>query len=148
MDLFPTSWNSGSSRTLAGSKPFTRLSALRRRILNLYTRLQRKRKLLARLNGIQRALADHHSANLKTLEYQLRMEFEKTCTQEELLKQQNARTTWLCQGDRNTKAFHSRFRHKKSRNSIKELRLEVRILEPPYKGQFFCSSVAIAKERM
>ena len=46
---------------------------------------KRKKKILARLNGIQKSLESHHSSNLLKLETQLSKELNDILNQEELL---------------------------------------------------------------
>lgn len=86
---------------------------------------KRKNRTLARLAGIQKALAYNYSTRFQKLEQQLREEYERTITQEELLKAQNARAIWLAQGDKNSKIFHAVHREKKYRyrKRVKTLRL-------------------------
>lgn len=66
---------------------------------------ERKRTLLAKLNGIQRALEDHGSKNLLDLEDKLTGELQIVLTQEELLWYQKERKDLISLGDKNTKIF-------------------------------------------
>lgn len=66
---------------------------------------ERKRTLLAKLNGIQRALEDHGSKNLLDLEDKLTGELQTVLTQEELLWYQKERKDLISWGDKNTKIF-------------------------------------------
>ncbi|KAJ4828944.1 hypothetical protein Tsubulata_007388 [Turnera subulata] len=68
---------------------------------------KRKRRLLARINGIQRYLENKPSCFLSNLELELRLELESILMQEELLWQQKAKTQWIQAGDRNTPYFHA-----------------------------------------
>ncbi|XP_052287360.1 uncharacterized protein LOC127898893 [Citrus sinensis] len=62
----------------------------------------RKRRLMARLGGIQRALEKYSSQGLLELELKLRTELEEVLTQEEIFWLQKSRKDWLLLGDRNT----------------------------------------------
>ena len=67
---------------------------------------RRKQKILARLGGIQRALENHNSRNLISLETQLRKDLDEVMAQEEIYWYQKARKDWIMLGDRNTSYFH------------------------------------------
>ncbi|KAK0592822.1 hypothetical protein LWI29_026048 [Acer saccharum] len=66
----------------------------------------RKRRILARLLGIQRSLSERCSPWLASLEFKLRDEYEHIIEQEEIFWLQKTRNSWLKEGDRNTKFFH------------------------------------------
>lgn len=78
---------------------------------------------MARLAGIQRALADRLSVFLTNLEAQLNSEYQKVLHQEELLWFQKSRIQWLTAGDRATRFFHATLICKRKRNRIERLRL-------------------------
>ncbi|XP_038715030.1 uncharacterized protein LOC120008723 [Tripterygium wilfordii] len=61
---------------------------------------KKKRRLLARLAGIQRALEVHKSSNLARIEIELKKDLE------EILWYQKSRKDWIQCGDRNTNYFH------------------------------------------
>jgi len=67
---------------------------------------QRKRKLWARIEGIQRRLAAGSSPHLLKLEQRLRQELDQTLDQLALLWIQRARVEQIRDGDRNTKYYH------------------------------------------
>ncbi|KAM1885493.1 hypothetical protein ACFX14_038166 [Malus domestica] len=67
---------------------------------------QKKRRLLARICGIQKALCVCHVPYLFDLEKQLTNEYSTILEQEELFWLQKSRNTWLREGDKNTKFFH------------------------------------------
>ena len=69
---------------------------------------QRKRVLMARINGIQAALENYSSRGLMHLEAQLRKELEIVMGQEEILWWQKSRKDWIMHGDRNTRFFHQK----------------------------------------
>ena len=65
----------------------------------------RKRRLLARLGGIQKALENFHSGGLILIENRLKRELNEVLTQEDLLWRQKSRQDRLLHGDRNTTYF-------------------------------------------
>ena len=67
---------------------------------------QHKTRLLARLRGIQVALAKKPFAFLYTLEHQLTQEYNTVLHQEYLFWCLKSRIMWLNYGDANTKFFH------------------------------------------
>nr|POE76406.1 putative ribonuclease h protein [Quercus suber] len=66
----------------------------------------RKTRLLARLRGLQVALARKPTAYLYSLETQLTQEYNTVLHQEYLYWRLNSRIMWLNYGDANTKYFH------------------------------------------
>ena len=79
---------------------------------------KRKKKILARLNGIQKALESHHSDNLLKLETQLSKELNDILNQEELLWLQKSRSDWIQFGDKNTSFFHQKTMTMRRHNQI------------------------------
>ena len=79
---------------------------------------KRKKKILARLNGIQKALESHHSDNLLKLETQLNKELNDILNQEELLWLQKSRCDWIQFGDRNTSFFYQKTMTRRRYNQI------------------------------
>ncbi|KAK2642540.1 hypothetical protein Ddye_024303 [Dipteronia dyeriana] len=63
---------------------------------------QRKRRLLARLQGVQRSLGVNFKACLTKLEAKLQEEYSQIIEQEEMFWFQKSRLTWLKEGDKNT----------------------------------------------
>lgn len=66
----------------------------------------RKRKLLGRLEGIQRALGQYHSSFLVNLEKELIRDYNMALKQEEMFWFQKSRIKWIMEGESNTKFFH------------------------------------------
>ena len=62
----------------------------------------KKRRVLARLSGIQRVMADGPSGFLINLEKQLQIDLSNILNQEEELWALKSRINWMIQGDRNT----------------------------------------------
>ncbi|GLT95486.1 hypothetical protein SLE2022_131660 [Rubroshorea leprosula] len=79
---------------------------------------KRKKKLLARLSGIQNSSSYNHSAFLWNLEKHLIQEFEQILKMEEDLWFMKSRTNWITDGDRNTRYFHLSAVKHRSRNKI------------------------------
>lgn len=80
----------------------------------------RKRKLLARIGGIQKAMANNCHNGLVHLNNKLQAELEEVLNQEELLWFQQSRENWIKSGDRNTKFYHlsTKVRQKRRRGYI------------------------------
>ncbi|XP_024155775.1 uncharacterized protein LOC112163733 [Rosa chinensis] len=82
---------------------------------------RKKRKLLARITGIQESLCKKHNPFLLNLEEDLIREYEQIRDQEAVYWQQKSRVTWLQNGDRNTKFFHLSTMVRRRRNKIEGL---------------------------
>ena len=85
---------------------------------------RRKKQIMARLNGIQKALETHTTRNLVRLDGELRQELEAILDQEELVWKLKSRTEWLALGDRNTSYFHKKTMMRRKKNRIEALKLE------------------------
>ncbi|XP_015380582.1 uncharacterized protein LOC107174314 [Citrus sinensis] len=77
----------------------------------------RKRRLLARLGGIQQALEVKPTRGLEHLEKKLKKELE-SLTQEEMYWQKKSRKDWILLGDRNTNFFHQKTLARRRKNHI------------------------------
>ena len=67
---------------------------------------RRKKRIWARLEGIQSKLVNAGSMGLLMLEKKLRIELENILLQEEMIWFQKSRCDWIASGDRNTKYYH------------------------------------------
>ena len=85
---------------------------------------KKKRRLLTRIGGIERAIDRRHNLFLLDLEIKLKSELNVVLEQEESLWFQKSRSKWLDQGDRNTKFFHSTTLNRRRRNTIRMFRLD------------------------
>ncbi|KAK8570774.1 hypothetical protein V6N13_103178 [Hibiscus sabdariffa] len=83
----------------------------------------KKRMIMARLRGVQKALCTKTSRFLTKLESELLLDLEKLLDHDELLWRQKSRTDWILLGDRNTRYFHRRVVCRKQRNRISSLQL-------------------------
>ncbi|XP_019172110.1 PREDICTED: uncharacterized protein LOC109167542 [Ipomoea nil] len=84
----------------------------------------KKKKLLARINGVQRSLAIRPRADLIKLGRKLRTELEDVLYQEELLWFQRSREEWIESGDRNTHFYHTATATKTNSASLKHIKDE------------------------
>ncbi|GMY20060.1 reverse transcriptase [Fagus crenata] len=89
---------------------------------NIFTN---KRRLLARLLGIQKALARHPSSTLLQLQSNLSDELNQILNLEEELWAIKSRTNWLVSGERNTSYFHISTLTRRSANRISGIKDEV-----------------------
>ncbi|XP_038687586.1 uncharacterized protein LOC119986972 [Tripterygium wilfordii] len=83
---------------------------------------KRKKRLWARIGGVQSRLAVSFSTRLHRLELKLRKELDMVLYQEELLWYQKSREEWIKSGDRNTKFYHASTIIKRSRSKVESLR--------------------------
>ncbi|XP_008227624.1 PREDICTED: uncharacterized protein LOC103327111 [Prunus mume] len=83
---------------------------------------QKKARLLAHLDGIQRALCRGPNLFLKQLEISLMDDFNEVLDHEALFWKQKSMINWLQGGDRNTKFFHLTTVIRSRRNKIERLK--------------------------
>ncbi|CAL1381890.1 unnamed protein product [Linum trigynum] len=83
---------------------------------------QKKRRLLARIRGVELRLADSFTPGLGKLHSKLEDELDKVLEQEELMWFQRAREQWVKFGERNTSYFHQQVNIRRRRNKIETLR--------------------------
>lgn len=85
----------------------------------------KKKRILARIYGIQRAIAFSPSASLINFENQLHKELEVILDQERDLWALKSRINWMIQGDRNTYFYHMSALARRKRNHIALIKNEV-----------------------
>ena len=78
----------------------------------------RKKKILARLLGTQKALAHCPNSFLINLQKQLSEEYNLILELEEELWAMKSKTNWIISGERNTAYFHVSALHRRSKNRI------------------------------
>ncbi|RYR45945.1 hypothetical protein Ahy_A07g031714 [Arachis hypogaea] len=83
---------------------------------------KRKRKIMSRLNGIQRAPSYGRNPWLENLEKRLSEELNTILDQEELFWMQKFRQLWIVEGDRNTRFYHTKTAIRRCKNKIIKLR--------------------------
>lgn len=83
---------------------------------------RRKRDLISRLSGIDRANPDGANSYLNHLQEVRWNDYEKTLLQEEVLWCQRVRHKWLQFGDKNTKFFHASTLIRRKRNKVEALK--------------------------
>jgi hypothetical protein len=88
---------------------------------------QKKRKVLARLGEIQKAIAVRGNPHLYQLEDDLLAEYNQILRQEEIHWFQKSRCNWISFGDRNTSYFHTKTIIRRQRNKIKALKNELQV---------------------
>lgn len=82
---------------------------------------KKKRKLMARLEGLQTAVQRRSNPFLHKLKEELAREYNTILYQEELFWFQKARTEWLEKGNKNTSYFHSTIKIKRRHNKVEAL---------------------------
>ena len=80
---------------------------------------------MARLNGVQKAMANQPSSSLVLLENQLLKELEVILEQERDLWALKSRINWMILGDRNTSFYHVFTLARRKRNYISGIKNEV-----------------------
>ena len=81
-----------------------------------------KRRLWARIEGVQRKLTERRTNNLLKLEKKLQRELDLILRQEELIWFQRSCEDWINSGGRNTKFYHASTIVRRSRNKIRALK--------------------------
>ncbi|KAL4307123.1 uncharacterized protein LOC107605009 [Arachis ipaensis] len=83
---------------------------------------RQKRRLINRIEGIQRASSYGKNPFLEKLEAKLNEELEDILDKEEVLWMQKSRDLWVVDGDRNTRYYHTRTVIRRRRNKILKLK--------------------------
>lgn len=83
-----------------------------------------KKKLLARIGGIQQALERQPFRSLYRLESNLKKKLEEVLSQKELLWYQKSRRDWITYGDQNTSFFNQKTIIRRARNRITAIKDE------------------------
>ena len=86
---------------------------------------EKKMRLMARLNGIHKAIASNPTSSLIELENQLHKGLEVFLGQEAELWALKSRVNWMVLGDRNISFFHVSTLARKKRNMINAIKNEV-----------------------
>lgn len=84
----------------------------------------KKRELLGRIQGIQRANQQNFNKSLEDLESRLNGELQEILDREEILWFQKARTKWMQDGDRNTNYYHTKTAIRRRINRVSMLKTE------------------------
>ena len=85
----------------------------------------KKKRIMARLDGVQRAMASNPSASLVSLENFLIRELDVVLEQEKDLWALKSRINWMVMGDRNTAFYHVSTIARRKRNLITTIKNEV-----------------------
>ena len=85
---------------------------------------QKKRRIMARIYGAQKALSNHLCTFLINLENQLHQELEAVLDQERDLWMLKSRINWMVQGDCNTSFYHVSALARRKRNHIASVKDE------------------------
>ncbi|KAL4285489.1 hypothetical protein GQ457_16G010300 [Hibiscus cannabinus] len=85
---------------------------------------KRKRCLLARIKGVERELERSPNSFLEGLDKELKRELDVVLAQEESMWHQKARSSWIENGDQNTRFFHTSVMARRKRNIIQMLRID------------------------
>ena len=85
--------------------------------------LARKRRVLARIGGVQWALETYSTPNMRKLDHDLRVELTNVFLQEERLWRQRATCNWNVHEDRNSAFYHAYTRKKAKQNRVDMLKL-------------------------
>lgn len=84
----------------------------------------KKKRVITRIYGVQKALASHPSANLINLEKQLHQELDLILDRECDLWTLKSKISWMIQGDRNTSFYHVSTLARRKRNHIAAIKDE------------------------
>lgn len=116
-DLVSDNWNSsiGDVMSKSADLAITLRSWNKTTFGNIF---YQKKQLLARINGIQKALCLRDNPYLVDLETSLMQEYQDIRDKEAIFWKQKSREKWIQEGDRNTKFFHITTMVRRRRNKI------------------------------
>ena len=104
-DFMRDNWHKNLPHSQAASNFTSKVVNWNREIFgNIF---KRKKQLLARIGGVQKALENKPIHSLYRLETKLKQKLEEILSQEELLWYQKSHRDWIRYGDRNTSFFSS-----------------------------------------
>lgn len=119
-DVIKNSWSKEDSWPVAISNLTNSIQDWNKNVFGNINR--RKRHLINRLCGIDRANPRGNNTFLNNLQEVLWRKYKKTLLQEEILWCQRARYKWLQFGDRNTKFFHASTLIRRKRDKMEALK--------------------------
>lgn len=82
---------------------------------------KKKRLLVARIEGVQKAFDLNYCTGLIKLDIKLKKELEEVLVQEEMFWFQKSQEEWIQSGDRNKKYYHASTMVRRARNRIGSL---------------------------
>ena len=117
LNIIKDAWSSHPNNAILALKDFTkRVKVWNRDVFrNIFSK---KRRLLARLNGIQATLCSKKSTFFLNLEKELASEYQQILSLEEEFWALKFRTEWTLSGDGKTKFFHLSTIYRRHQNKI------------------------------
>ncbi|KAL7201796.1 hypothetical protein ACSBR1_033489 [Camellia fascicularis] len=105
INVIKSSWHNMNNHLLDSTADFTnKVTEWNKEVFgNIF---KRKRRLLARIEGTQKALVENFTHSLQNLEHMLIKDYNETLLQEEMLWFQKSRSKHITLRDKNTKYFH------------------------------------------
>lgn len=123
-EFFVNNWALNNNDFIRGRSSF--LDKVKSWNSNVFGNLNKqKKRLIARLNGIQIALANKHSNFFYNLEKNLLLDLKDIFNKERIIWAQKAGLNWRKYGDYNTRYFHVLATVRKTRGKILTLKNEV-----------------------
>ncbi|CAL1380726.1 unnamed protein product [Linum trigynum] len=119
-DFVQASWNKDSAFQETLSDLVGKLQQWKTEVFG--STFPKKRRLVARLQGVTDRLANSFNPGLMKLQIKLEKELDLTIAQEELYWYQRANEKWVKFGEQNTSYFHQQATRRRRRNKILALR--------------------------
>ncbi|KAL7264165.1 hypothetical protein ACSBR1_002173 [Camellia fascicularis] len=121
INVIKSSWHYMNNQLLDSTADFTnRVSKWNKEVFgNIF---RPKRRLLARIKGTQKALAEKFTHSLQNLENMLIKDYNETLLEEEMLWFQKSRSKHITLGDKNAKYFHISTLNKRRKLKINALK--------------------------